>query len=198
MRVLGAVLALALIVAVILGLLLGTRSLIELLAPSLGTEIALGYVTISSTALLAVWQFSRSRKREAEARIFSQRAIIYDELIMLLRDVFWAEKGWSDDSEGDRARKLSTITYKLIVWGGKDTIKAVNQIRGNVKWHPGAPFLLMSEIFGAMRSDLGHGTDVPLADELALQMLRIEDHAYAREQIAAARAQRLESRNVSG
>ena len=99
------------LIAVGFGLAFGFGFAAQRVASGINGSVALGAATLVATTWFGLWQFEKTKRKEAEARIFAQRAEIYHRLVVMLRDMIFAVKGWSEQrSETDLARDLSAIT----------------------------------------------------------------------------------------
>lgn len=175
-------LAVLFVIAIGFGFAVGAGVVAQRITSDFSGTMALGGVTLIATTWLALWQFDRTKKKEAEARIFAERALRYQSLIHILRDLLFSTKGWTDPVDSTQmAKKMAEITYDMTIWGGQDTIRALMRLSDNQNPDPGAVMGIMSNLFGAIRKDLGHSDDAALSDDLVLQMVTAEDRAKVAE-----------------
>jgi cbb3-type cytochrome oxidase subunit 3 len=154
-------------------------------------QVALGCITFIGGIWLAFWNMRKAREKEAESRIFSQKAEAYEALVTILRDLFMASKGWAPSTEAaEVAKSLMVIRYKMIVWGGQATIRAISALEAVPPGNPGAQFLAVSDLYAAIRADLGHQDDPSLAEDLFLTQITEEDKASVRTMLHEARGRR--------
>ncbi|MDG2530377.1 hypothetical protein [Caulobacter endophyticus] len=142
--------------------------------------VALGCVTLFSTTTLALWQFNRTKKKEAEARIFSERAANYKQLIGVLRKAMHSTKGWVEVDHDELAKELSSVTYDMIIWGGQDTVRSLLDFSDMTAGDLGGMVRKTASLYAAIRKDLGHEDDAELSNDLVLQMITAEDRATVR------------------
>ena len=175
-----------------LGFGLGLGVVAQRITANFNATVALGCITFVGTTWLALWQFQKTKQKEADARVFSERAAVYQRLINITRDMLYSSRGWSEDTPvEDRAKQLSAITYEMTIWGGQDTVRALlAMVRTVDPTNTGDMFLRMSNLFKAIRKDLGHKDDAQMPDDLLLQLMKYEDHEQIREQLAVARLKR--------
>lgn len=150
-------------------------------------SVALGCLTIVISTCVALWQFDKTKRKEAEARIFAQRAPIYQRLISVIRNMMFATKGWAEERETeDLAKELAEITYEMIVWGGQDTVRAIRNFTSQDGSDPGQGVRAMAELFRAVRKDLGHSDDASLPNDLVLQLIAVDDREEILRHLTAA------------
>lgn len=165
-----------------LGVGIGFGVVAQRITSDFSGTVALGCVTLIATTTMALWQFNRTKKKEAEARIFSERSKVYQRLLNAIRNIMFASKGWIEEKSGDDlAKELSEITYEMIIWGGQDTIRAIGQITKNPGDNIAEMMRTMAQLYKAIRSDLGHNDDTQLHNDLVLQLISVKDHEEVRK-----------------
>lgn len=178
---LGFTLALLVILVGLFGIAVGFGIVAERITKDFNGTMALGGVTLFATTGLALWQFDRTKRKEADARIFALRAPIYEKLVVILRDLMFETKGWSDKRDpDDLARELAVITYEMMVWGGQDTVRAVMSLSEMPNAEPGPILRVIANMFKAIRKDLGHTDDANLSEDLVVQMIRADEREKVR------------------
>ena len=146
--------------------------------------IALGGVTLIATTGLALWQFQRTKRKEAEARIFALRSPIYEKLVHVIRDLLLESKGWTPPRSPDElAKELSFITYDMVVWGGKDTVKSLMRISEMPADDAAASLKIIANLFRSIRKDLGHDDDPELPNDLVSQLITPTDRQSVRNML---------------
>lgn len=174
---------------VLFGLAVGFGYLSQRMVADFNGQIALGCLTFLGGIWLAFWNVRKSREKEAESRIFAQKAAVYEDLVNILRDLFMAQKGWAKEkSENQLAKSLMVIRYKMIVWGGQDTIRAISAFEAVPDDAPiGDRFLAASNLYTAIRRDLGHQDDSEFGEELFLTQIIASDKENVRQLLREAR-----------
>jgi cbb3-type cytochrome oxidase subunit 3 len=180
---------LAAVLVAIFGFAVGFGYLADKIAADFSGQIALGCLTFLGGIWLAFWNVRKSREKEAESRIFSQKAEVYQDLVNILRDIFMASKGWAKERKPEElAKSLMVIRYKMIVWGGQDTIRAIDALEAVPEGaNEGHRFLAGANLYGAIRRDLGHQDDAALAEDLFLTQITASDKANVRRLIREAK-----------
>ena len=106
----------------------------------------------------------------------------------MLRDMIFTTKGWSSERPmDDIARDLAVITYDMIVWGGQDTIRQIMNLGDGEPADAGAMMVRMSNLFRAIRKDLGHSDDIQLPEDIVLSMIIADEREAVRAQMRATR-----------
>ncbi|HYI64176.1 MAG TPA: hypothetical protein VEW71_04750 [Allosphingosinicella sp.] len=158
--------------------LLGNRVL-----TSLSGEAALAWLTFIATIWLAIWSFQKTKRKEAEAQLFPQKSVIYKELIDIIRDNMFAVKGWIPPiNQDEMAHRLARVRYDMIVWGGQDTIRAIERFEGaSADANDIATmFSAIARLYAAVRKDLGHSDDPQLAEDLFLAQILLDERESVR------------------
>jgi hypothetical protein len=171
-----------------LGAGIGFGILAQRIADGVSGTVALGCVTLLATTILALWQFDRTKRKEAEARIFALRAPIYERLIGIVREKMFETKGWAEEKAPDSlAKDLAIITYDMIVWGGQSTVRALMSLGETPTDDTAAVFRTMQNIFKAIRKDLGHNDDDSLPADLVVQLIIPEERDRVRSLLRQAK-----------
>ena len=186
---LAILIALTLLAVAVWGFMAGLGFASQRVLTGFDGSVALGCLALLASTGLALWQFDRTKRKEADARIFVQRAPVYQKLVGIMRDLMMAQKGWAPQKDTNEvAKELTLITYGMIVWGGKDTVRALLSLSDGAT-NPGDMMLRMSDLFKVIRNDLGHSDDAALREDLILQMITAEDRAKVKAQsVEAARS----------
>lgn len=178
--------ALAIVAVLVFGIGIGFGVLAQRISQGFNGTIALGCATLIATTVLGLWQFDRTKRKEAEARIFALRAPVYERLISILRDLMFATKGWAKARKPDElAKELATVTYDMTVWGGQDTVRALMKFSEMPAGDAAAMFRVMETLFKAIRTDLGHNDDSTLSIDLVVQMITAEERDDVRRILGA-------------
>ena len=113
MKQLGVWLAIIFLIAVGLGF----GVLAERAFSDLSGDVALGILTFAGTTWFALWSFQKTKQKEAEALLFPQKAAVYGDLISIIRDIMFSQKGWAPSVDPDAlAQRLARVRYDMIVW----------------------------------------------------------------------------------
>lgn len=178
------ILASLFVIAIGFGLAVGVGFGAQRVASGLDGTMVLGGVTLIATTWFGLWQFEKTKRKEAEARIFAQRAEIYQKLVSMLRDMIFVTKGWSPArNDQEVARDLTSITYDMIVWGGQDTIREIMRFTEVPSGDVGAAMNRLSSLFRAVRKDLGHTDDAALPEDIVLSMIVAGEREAVRAQM---------------
>lgn len=157
----------------------------------LNANVILALVTLTVTTWFGLWQFDKTKRKEADARIFAQRAEIYHRFVVTLRDILFSEKGWAPKkSQAELTKEMSNITFDMIVWGGQDTIRKMKSMSEQDTPDVGETLRRMSELYRAIRKDLGHSDDSTLSDDIVLTMLLPEERQSSLEKMRPGISQR--------
>lgn len=175
--------------AILIAGALGFGVLANRVLTGISGDVALAIVTLVSTTWLAIWSFYKTKQKEAEALIFPQKAAIYTELINIIRDLMFSTKGWLPPIDPNvLAERLARVRYDMIVWGGQDTIRAIERFEdSSASGDIGVMFVAVADLYGKIRRDLGHTDDDRLADDLFLAQISADDKEQVSEMLRAAR-----------
>lgn len=114
-------------------------------------------IAILATAITAFVTFVRTKEKEAEARLFPEKAKVYSDILEVLNDLMNQSKPWAKKiSDDEVAKRLNDARYKLIVWGSGPAVKAFEEIETFVDGDVGDMLARLAYIYGWMRRDLGH------------------------------------------
>lgn len=122
--------------------------------------------------------------------MFTQKAEVYTRIVNVIRGLMFVQKGWIPPiGEEELAQRFAEARYDMIVWGGQDTIRAIEKIEEGGPH--GKLFTAMADLYKSIRHDLGHKDDDNLSDELILAQIIIEDREQLRQQMANYRQSRI-------
>jgi hypothetical protein len=174
----------------VFGISLGFGYLGHVITTDFSGQVALGCLTFIGGIWIAVYNVRKSREKDAESRIFAQKAEVYESLVNILRDIFMANKGWSAPFDpGETGKALMIIRYKMIVWGGQDTVRAIAAFEQVPDSEIGQRFLAIANLYAAIRRDLGHQDDARFAEDLFLTQIVAGDKEEVRGLLREARRQ---------
>lgn len=177
------------VVAVGFGFAVGFGILAQRIATDFNGSVALGVTGLVATTWFGIWQFEKTKRKEAEARIFTERAAIYHRLVLMLRNMMFSIKGWELQKDQETlGRQMAEITYDMIVWGGQDTIRQIMNLTNQPEHKPQDPsviLLRLAELFRAIRKDLGHNDDDALPEDLALILIVSSEQDELRQKMRA-------------
>ena len=176
--------AIALLVAFGFGLwMLSTRTL-----AAMDGQTAVALATFVATTWFAIWSFQKTKRKEADAQLFSEKAKVYGRIVDLLRDIFFAQKGWiSPLDEQELGKRFGQVRFDMVVWGGQDTIRAINAIEDVTPGDTGKMFAAFTHLYAQIRKELGHADDRALAEDLFLAQVIAEDREKVRDLIRSGR-----------
>lgn len=147
-------------------------------------DAAVAAITFIGTTWFAIWSFNKTKRKEVEAQIFPQKAAIYKELVDIIRDITFAQKGWIPPLDPDAlARRFAEARFNLIVWGGQETIRAIDKFEADQTAGPGRMFAAVANLYGCIRRELGHADDADLREDLFLAQITTEDRESVRQQM---------------
>jgi hypothetical protein len=150
---------------------------------SLDGQTAVALATFVGTTWFAIWSFQKTKRKEAEAQLFSEKAKVYGRILDLLRDVFFAQKGWIPPLDQEElAKRFGQVRFDMVIWGGQDTIRAIGAIE-DAHGDSGKTFAAFINLYAQIRKELGHGDDRALAEELFLAQVIAEDREKTRNLI---------------
>jgi hypothetical protein len=172
-KFLGLVLGVIFLAVILFGISTGVTLISGRLLKEMNAQVAASLVVFVASTWFALWNFQKTKEKEAESRHFVERAKIYDKLVKFLQYFHFQSKGWVPKrDEEDVARELGELRYEMIIWGGKDTIRAIMKLEDfSPDSDPGMIFSTISNLYGAIRKDLGHKDDKQLFDDLVLQQI---------------------------
>jgi hypothetical protein len=154
------------------------------IANTLDAQVILAWATFVATTGFAIWSFNRTKKKEADALLFSERAKVYKEIIDVIRDLLFSTKGWVPAPDPtELAMRLSQSRFDLITWGGQDTIRAIMELENLRSDGPHSAFDVTMNLYSKIRRDLGHTDDDTLAEDLVLSQINLEEREQVRAQI---------------
>ncbi|MBU4195364.1 MAG: hypothetical protein KKD26_01940 [Alphaproteobacteria bacterium] len=124
----------------------------------MSAQQSVALIAVIATTVTALVTFVRTKEKEAEARLFPEKAKIYAEILDVLNELMSKSKPWGKDSDPDEiAKRLNDARYKLVVWGSAKAVKSFEAIEtvdanGNV----GDMLARLAYLYGWIRRDLGH------------------------------------------
>lgn len=135
--------------------------------------------TVLVTVLLAVWTYRATKRKEAEARLFGQKADVYEPLVEELKEAHLAGKHGNPAVDDQKlAQALADMQFKAIIWGDQAFLKALVEF-GEGK--PGEPvdltFGRMAKLYEQMRKELGHA-DKPGVGYDVIELLLIPEDRH--------------------
>lgn len=152
------------------------------------SQFLLGILGIGAAIVTASVQYRAAKEKENDARLFAERRHVYTELMETLMNLFHQRKSNpTTEEQAELTRKLQELRTKLLIWGGAKTIKALDRMSEMPSTPEQLPIqgtLWLSDLYAAVRSDLGHNDPPEAAREMALGLLKSPDRALLREALA--------------
>lgn len=150
------------------------------------SQFVLGVFGFAAAIITASFQYRAAKDKETEARLFTQKQGVYSDLINMLMGMFHAKKtSLTDDEQAELISKLRQIRTQLLIWGSSATLLALDKMSALQEQSPlpinGTKW--MSELFAAIRKDLGHRDPHGASLEMALGMLNEPDRSVLRAAI---------------
>lgn len=141
-------------------------------------EIKLTFLTATISIVSLIYSQSRNTRRDIDARHFSQKAQIYEDIISTIGGLFKESKGWADPAVGDElAKKLFDIQTQLLVWAGPEVLLAWEHIKVPSQ-DTAVVFKNAQRLLAALRRELGHNSDNKLGKFGLIKVYIIaQDHA---------------------
>ncbi|MGV8928576.1 MAG: hypothetical protein ACOH1E_02390 [Brevundimonas sp.] len=135
----------------------GAWWLVTTVFTTVNAQQAIGLIAIVAAAVTAFVTFVRTKEKEAEARLFPEKAKVYSDILEVLNDLMSQSKPWAKKvSDDEVAKRLNDARYKLIVWGSGPAVKSFEEIETFVEGDVGDMLARLAYIYGWMRRDLGH------------------------------------------
>lgn len=132
---------------------------------------------LSGTVFTISLQYRNTKKKEIDARHFSEKQKAYTELLDLIISLFKGEKGLSETTSQDELTvKMLDLKSKLLVWASYETLLAFDKI-GDVAADQKNPYEILytvGNLIKSMRKDLGHNDPAQSAKHFALTFLNAE------------------------
>jgi hypothetical protein len=158
------------------------------------SEFLLGVLGVAVAIITASVQYRAAKDKETQAHLFAQKQQVYTDLIETLMGLFHEKKSNpSPVEQGVLVKKLQQIRTKLLVWGSASTIQALDkmgEIPSATEHTAATGTMWMSQLFTAIRKDLGHRDPPNAGDEIAIGMLIPADRETMRKALAKARSRR--------
>ncbi len=175
------------------GLLLATFAIViagwlmyELILFFVGAEkdIKAALIGVFGITLAAVFSHYFAQKREISSRQFAQKAKAYEGIFSLIFDILKHTKKNKQMSEREMFDRMIAIKRDLMIWGGRDVIKAWSDFESESgKGADANVFKSIEHVFRALRKELGH-RDLTLADgDLVKWFVQASDHSLVDEQM---------------
>ncbi len=115
------------------------------------------------TGLVVIYGYSETKKREIEARHFSEKKVAYKEFTRILVQLLKGQKENNPIPQKELVDAMYKFRGEMIVWGGTDTINAFDEYLKNAELDDGADasnvLLVVDDLLRAMRKELGHNDD---------------------------------------
>ncbi|MFZ2032087.1 MAG: hypothetical protein WAU68_17380 [Vitreimonas sp.] len=154
------------------------------------SNFVLSIFGIAAAIITASIQYRAAKDKETDARLFTDKREVYSQLVSTLMNLFHENK--TDPTKEDQealVQKLRGIRTQLLVWGSAATLRALDSLSAGLEPEAsGLPISgtkWMAELFGAIRTDLGHKDPPGAALEMALGMLNEPDRSTLRAAIKA-------------
>lgn len=140
------------------------------------SDFVLGVIGAITSVGLASYQFRKAKEHEAEARLFSEKATVYKNLILLIADLFKGQKLGQPRDIQKTSETLQEIRTQMIIWGSARTIRALDSMGDNAtETDPKAMMNWLAGLYAAIRADLGHKDDLLAAKDIALGHVVVTD-----------------------
>jgi hypothetical protein len=161
---------------------LGFGILADRVWTSLSGEVALAWLTFIATTWFAIWSFQKTKRKEAEALLFSQKSARVQGAYRYHSRHHVRDKGLDSALDQDElAQRLGRVRYDMIVWGGQDTIRAIEKFESSsATGEIGPMFAAVAGLYATVRRDLGHSDDGQLAEDLFLAQIVLEERENVR------------------
>ena len=136
-------------------------------------------VTVLVTVILAVWTYRATKRKEAEARLFGQKASVYEPLVEELKKAHLAGKNGNPETDEKKlAQALVDIQFKAIIWGDQAFLRALIEFgEAEPGELPDQTFGRMAKLYEQMRRELGHA-DKPGVGYDVMELLLIADDRH--------------------
>lgn len=164
----------------VIGWVLGWTS--DLVVGGVNSETVLQSATIFVTVAIAVWTYRATKRKEAEARLFSQKATVFEPLVEQLKRVHLAGKQDHpvvDDVE--LANALVDVQFKAIVWADQKFLQTlIDFSEGKPGDSPEMSLGRMARLYEQMRRELGHNDSAGSGYDVVELLLIPQDRPIAR------------------
>ena len=151
----------------------------KLVISGVSAATVLQSATIGATVIIAVWTYRATKRKEAEARLFTQKAAVYEPLVAELKKLHLAGKNDNPEIDHDElARALIDIQFKAIIWGDQEFLKALMEM-GDARPDESLDLTIgrVARLYGQMRKELGH-SDKPGVGYDVMELLMIADDRH--------------------
>ena len=121
-------------------------------------SVKAGLIGLLGMFLVALITNYQTKKREIDARHFTERRKGYEQFVNLLFDFIESSKNNKNLTEKEMLPQIILFKKALLIWGGPNIIKAWNQfeIKSSDKLPPEKALEEMEKILKEIRKDLGH------------------------------------------
>lgn len=142
----------------------------ELVLSGLTAAIVVQSTTIFVTIGLAIWTYSKTKEKEREARLFAQKAEVYEELLDIIHGLMGPN---AKDISDDVVEKLRKVQFKAITWGDQSLLDILSELSdGDENPSQHVMFDRMARLYNQMRKELGHSDRPSIGwDILKLQLI---------------------------
>lgn len=165
----------------------------DIVVSGINSELIVQCITALGGLALALWTYSKTKKSEAMARHFPEKAKIYEGLLDQLKRLQIAGKpefGGSAVDENEMAKTMLDIKFKAIIWGDQGLLDALAEIE-NVSADNDLVTIFdrWARLYEQMRRELGHKDRNGFGwDLIALNILREErDQFHMMKKVALSR-----------
>lgn len=178
MRALGTVIFFLLVAGV--GFCLGWSA--KLVVTGASATTLLQSATIVVTVALAVWTYRATKRKEAEARLFVQKAAVYEPLVEELKKLHLAGRNGNPEMNMDElAQALVDIQFKAIVWGDHEFLLTLMEM-GDAQTGESLDltFGRVARLYAQIRKELGHSDKPGVGYDVMELLLIAEDRHLVR------------------
>ncbi|WP_439478717.1 hypothetical protein [Brevundimonas sp.] len=142
----------------------------ELVLSGVTAAVVVQSTTIFVTIGLAIWTYSKTKEKEREARLFAQKAEVYEELLGIIHGLMGPNGA---DAPDDLVEKLRQVQFKAITWGDQSLLDILSELSdGDDSPSQRVLFERMARLYNQMRKELGHNDRPGIGwDILKLQLI---------------------------
>jgi hypothetical protein len=161
-----------------IGALLGWSAKIVL--DGINATVVIQTTAVLVTLFLAIWTYRKTKQKEAEARLFTQKATVYEPLIEQLKRQQGAGKPGiaKKFDENEFTRVLFDTQFRAIIWGDEEMIKILAEIGEDVpEGDNQILFGRVAKLYAQIRKELGHRDTKGVGwDIIALNLIPQDRH----------------------
>jgi hypothetical protein len=130
----------------------------EIVVSGVNAATVLQSFTILVTVSLAVWTYRATKRKEAEARLFEQKAAAYLPLVETFKKVQMGGKfGLAPIDQDELTRTMVDVKFKAIIWGSQSFIQTLSDFSDDSPTSDNEiAFDRMARLCEEMRRELGH------------------------------------------